>query len=175
VTLRLETKEGKMGIKMTGKIRGKLWCGWFHHILPSHPQSILFSSIMQPISHKANAICLEPVNPHFESLLASKNADIISKVPADCHDYLDVFGKIIATTLPLQQPYDHQINLEDGSSLPFSPIYSLSEVEQLTLKQFINKNLSSSLIHPSQSPAGAPSYSSRKRTAPWTTMDLIAS
>jgi hypothetical protein len=29
--LRLETKEDKMGVKMTGKNREKSWCGWFHH------------------------------------------------------------------------------------------------------------------------------------------------
>jgi hypothetical protein len=34
VTLRLETKEDKMGIKMTGKNREKSWSGWFRHILP---------------------------------------------------------------------------------------------------------------------------------------------
>jgi hypothetical protein len=33
VTLRLETKEDKMGIKMTGKNREKSWCGWFRHII----------------------------------------------------------------------------------------------------------------------------------------------
>jgi hypothetical protein len=31
-TLRLETKEDKMGIKMTEKNREKSWCGWFRHI-----------------------------------------------------------------------------------------------------------------------------------------------
>jgi hypothetical protein len=31
VFLRLETKESKMGIKMTRKNREKSWCGWFHH------------------------------------------------------------------------------------------------------------------------------------------------
>jgi hypothetical protein len=30
-TLRLETKEGKMGIKMTRKNREKSWCGWFRY------------------------------------------------------------------------------------------------------------------------------------------------
>jgi hypothetical protein len=29
--LRLETKEDKMGLKMTGKNREKSWCGWFRH------------------------------------------------------------------------------------------------------------------------------------------------
>ena len=61
-------------------------------------------------------------------MLAAKNADIISKVPAPYHAYLDVFSKIKAMTLPLRCTYDHKINLEDGSSPPFSPIYLLSEV-----------------------------------------------
>jgi hypothetical protein len=34
VTLRLETKEDKMGIKMTGKNREKSWCGWFRYTPP---------------------------------------------------------------------------------------------------------------------------------------------
>ena len=62
----------------------------------------------------------------------------------------------VRPTLPPRRPYDHQINLEDGTSPPFSPIYSLSAVEQLALKQFIEENLSSGLIRPSQSSAGAP-------------------
>ena len=122
----------------------------------SHPQSVVFSGILKPASCKANAVAAEPVDPHFESTLAAENADLISKVPAPYHAYLDVFSKIKATTLPPRRPYDHKIDLEDGTTPPFGPIYSLSEVEQLALKQFIDENLASGLIRSSQSSAGAP-------------------
>ena len=122
----------------------------------SHPQSILFSSIIRPASLKANAVSTNPADPHFKDSLASESAEITSKVPSPYHEFADVFSKIRATTLPPRRPYDHQIELEDGTSLPFGPIYSLSEVEQLALKQFIEENLSSGLIRPSQSSAGAP-------------------
>ena len=122
----------------------------------SHPQSILFSGLIKPATLKANAATTNPAAPQFKSSLASETAEITSKVPSPYHEFIDVFSKIKVTTLLPHHPYDHQINLEDGTSPPFGPIYSLSTVEQLALKQFINKNLSSGLICPSQSSAGVP-------------------
>jgi len=40
--------------------------------------------------------------------------------------------------------------------VPFGPIYLLSEVEQLTLQDFLDENLTNKFIHLSKSPAGAP-------------------
>jgi hypothetical protein len=37
---------------------------------------------------------------------------------------------------------------------PFGPIYSLSEVEQLVLREFLDENLTNHFIHPSSSSAG---------------------
>jgi hypothetical protein len=44
----------------------------------------------------------------------------------------------------------------DDTTPPFGPIYSLSEVEQLALREFLDDNLKNQFIHPSQSSAGAP-------------------
>jgi hypothetical protein len=78
------------------------------------------------------------------------------QVPKPYHNCLDIFSKSKGTSLPPQHPYNHQIELEPGTTLPFSPIYSLSKVEQLALKEFLNENLANQFIHPSQSPTGAP-------------------
>ena len=58
--------------------------------------------------------------------------------------------------LPPRHPYDHSIVLEDGTSPLFGPIYSLSEVKQLALRNFLDENLANEFICPSQSSAGAP-------------------
>jgi len=71
-------------------------------------------------------------------------------------EQLDVFSKSKGTTLPPRRSYDHKIELGDGMTPPFGPIYSLSEVEQFALRQFLDENLSNHFIRPSQSPSGAP-------------------
>ena len=42
------------------------------------------------------------------------------------------------------------------STVPFEPIYNLSEYELKVLKKYIDKNLESDFIARSKSPAGAP-------------------
>jgi hypothetical protein len=59
---------------------------------------------------------------------------------------------------------------------PFGPIYSLSEVEQLALQQFIDENLASHFIQPSQSSMGAPIlFIKKKDGSQWTTRASTAS
>jgi hypothetical protein len=44
----------------------------------------------------------------------------------------------------------------DDTTPPFGPIYSLSEVEQLALQEFLDDNLKNQFIRPSQSSTGTP-------------------
>ena len=57
-------------------------------------------------------------------------------------------------TLPPHQSYDHKINLDPSTLPPFSPIYSLSEVEQFDLHEFLDKNLANHFVCPLKSSAG---------------------
>ena len=122
----------------------------------THPQSAVASGFVKPPSLKAKAAVADPVNPEFVSKEEAEHAELLSKVPPEYHEYLDVFSKSKSAHLPPTRSCDHKIELEDGTTPPFGPIYSLSEVEQLALKTFIDENLSSGLIRPSQSSAGAP-------------------
>ncbi|CAG8629831.1 4306_t:CDS:2, partial [Acaulospora colombiana] len=56
-------------------------------------------------------------------------------IPVGYHDFLDVFSKKKSDVLPEHTRFDHKIELEDGTTPPFGPIYSLSEVEQVALKE----------------------------------------
>ena len=97
-------------------------------------------------------------DPSFSNKLASisDKAPNLSNVPEKYHDFADVFSKAKANTLAPHHPYDLKINLEEGASLPISPMYCLSQSELITLQEFINKHLLIGFIHPTNSPHGAP-------------------
>ena len=80
----------------------------------------------------------------------------MSNVPAKYHDFKDVFNKARADTLPAHQPYDLRIELKEGTTPPFGPIYSLSPYELRTLREFIDEHLAYGFIRPTSSPCGAP-------------------
>ena len=52
--------------------------------------------------------------------------------------------------------FDHKIELEEGKTPPFGPIYSLSEAEHKALEEYATENLHSGFIRSSSSPTGAP-------------------
>jgi len=76
-------------------------------------------------------------------------------IPKDYHDFVDVFSKSKAGKLADHQPYDLKITLDEGTSPPYGPIYSLSQEELTALHKFIDKNLATGLICPSCSSHGA--------------------
>ncbi len=62
------------------------------------------------------------------------------QVPEVYHLYLDVFSTQNAITLPPCCLYDHSTVLEDGTTPPFGPIYSLSGVKKLVICNFVDEN-----------------------------------
>lgn len=81
--------------------------------------------------------------------------EISNLVPAAYHEYLDVFNKKGADTLPPYRPYDCPIELLPGAEIPFGQIYPLSEPELEALRIYIDESLEKQLIRPSTSSAGA--------------------
>ncbi len=67
------------------------------------------------------------VNPANNKNPQSKPTPI--KLPEKYKDFVDVFEKINADQLPTHRPYDCLIDLEEGHSPPFGPIYGLLELE----------------------------------------------
>ncbi len=82
--------------------------------------------------------------------------DLPPGVPEEYREFADVFNKAKADTLPEHRPYDLKIELEDGAVPPLGPIYSLSQLELDTLREYIEENLRSGFIAPSNSPCGSP-------------------
>ena len=87
----------------------------------------------------------------------------VTGVPLDYHDFTNIFSKTHACTLAPHQPYDLKIELEEGSSPPFGPIYSLSQSELKSLREFLDEHLAMDFILPSQSPGRAPVLFAHKK------------
>jgi hypothetical protein len=71
-------------------------------------------------------------------------------------DFVDVFEKNKVDQLPEHRPYDCPIDLEEGHSPPFGPIYGLSEPKLQALRDYLTENLTKGFVQHSKSPAGAP-------------------
>jgi hypothetical protein len=80
----------------------------------------------------------------------------LKNVPEVYYEFADVFSRQKAHTLPPHRDCDLKINIDKGAKIPAGPIYPLSEFELKTLREFIDENLKTGFIHPSNSPFGAP-------------------
>ena len=80
----------------------------------------------------------------------------LSKVPEEYHEFADVFSKTRADTLAPHRPYDLKINMDEGTSPPVGPIYSLSHTELQALREFVDEHIRIGFIRPTTSPHGAP-------------------
>src|SRR5258708_37905788 len=84
-------------------------------------------------------------------------------VPAQYHDFRDVFFKEAFDKLPPWKAWDHAIDLSPGTELPCSWTFPLSPAEQKELDDFLQENLANGHIHPSKSPMGAPVFFVKKK------------
>ncbi|KAG6875340.1 hypothetical protein C0993_009682, partial [Termitomyces sp. T159_Od127] len=69
----------------------------------------------------------DPLSSH--AITSDTKEEVSQLVPPQYHSYLDVFDPVKVKKLPPHHPYNCSIDLEDGKTLPFGLIYSLSEDE----------------------------------------------
>ena len=99
---------------------------------------------------RATPIPSNPIPTYSEEHLLHKH------VPTHYHQYADVFSENVAKEIPPHRPYDHKIDLLDGTTPPHSHIYNMSELELKALKDYLDDMTQKGFIRPSSSPAGAP-------------------
>jgi hypothetical protein len=78
------------------------------------------------------------------------------QLPAEYCDYADVFSKTEADKLPKSTKVAHSIEIEEGKTVPFGPIYALSANELRVLREYLDNSMAKGWIQKSKSPAGAP-------------------
>ena len=65
--------------------------------------------------------------------------------------------------MPLHQPYNHTIDLENDQAPPHSHIYPLSGTELGILREFLDNMLGKGFVRASSSPGGAPVLFAKKK------------
>jgi hypothetical protein len=90
----------------------------------------------------------------------SKKQDKTDKqlVPAEYHEYLDIFSEEKAHRFPKSRPWDHKIKIKKGFEPKLFKNYNLTPAEQLKLDKFLKENLKKGYIRPSQSPMASPFF-----------------
>jgi hypothetical protein len=99
-------------------------------------------------------LAYEPLKPDSPDKLKF-NPDL-KDVPEVYHEFADVFSRQKSNTLLPHWNCDLKINIDEGAKIPAGPIYPLSEFELKTLQEFIDENLKTGFIRPSNSLFGAP-------------------
>jgi Reverse transcriptase (RNA-dependent DNA polymerase) len=79
-------------------------------------------------------------------------------VPAEYHEYLDIFSEEKAHRFPKSRPWDHKIEMKEGFEPKSFKNYNLTPAEQLGLDKFLKENLEKGYIWPSQSPMASPFF-----------------
>src|SRR5258707_4891023 len=98
-----------------------------------------------------------------EAQKAEVSQPLEDMVPAQYHNFRDVFSKEAFDGLPPQKAWDHAIDLSPGTELPCSQTFPLSPAEQKELDDFLCENLVDGCICPSKSPMGAPVFFIKKK------------
>ena len=75
---------------------------------------------------KVFTVLLRDIEKAFE---LKKHFDLTVKLPKEYYQFLDVFSRQKADTLPVHWSYDHKILLEDKKQLTFKALYSMSQDE----------------------------------------------
>jgi hypothetical protein len=89
---------------------------------------------------------------------------VLHRIPVEYQSFTDVFSKVQSEILPMERPYDCEINLKNEDLVPpFRPLYNLSGPELQALKEYIDDMLQKGFIRLSKSPAGAPIFFVKKK------------
>ncbi|CCO31917.1 Retrotransposable element Tf2 155 kDa protein type 1 [Rhizoctonia solani AG-1 IB] len=97
--------------------------------------------------------------PHstFAHIAQEEEADVnpLESIPTQYHKFAKVFGKEEFNKLPPHWSYDIEIELTEEGPLN-SPLYSMTDAESVTLKQWLEDELKAGKIRPSKSPISSP-------------------
>ena len=85
-----------------------------------------------------------------------EGGDVAEDLPEPYREFASVFSEEEINKLPEYSSWDHEINLVEGTTPPFGPIYPLNKKELGVLREYINKNLAAGKIRVSKSPASSP-------------------
>jgi transposase InsO family protein len=85
--------------------------------------------------------------------------DIKNQVPVHYHEYLEIFHPRLGTeSLAPHRAYDMEIKLKPDAKLKIAPLYELSPLQTVALKETIDRERAAGRIRPSTSNYGSPCF-----------------
>jgi hypothetical protein len=93
-----------------------------------------------------------------ESNKDKKERTVEEMVPADYHEFLDVFNKKALERFPKPKQWDHGINLKESFVPKSAKAYPLFGKEREELDNWIKEQLKQGYIQPSKSPQASPFF-----------------
>lgn len=139
-------------------------------LLPKQSTAVDFAALCQDAENFQFALSLRDLDllldPSMQRLPAIQINDISTILPRDVdpqrylpsqyHEYLDVFDRKKADSLPPHRSWDHAIDLLPGKQPPVARPYSMNHHELKTLREYLDRELAKGFIRVSRSPAAAP-------------------
>ena len=119
-----------------------------------------FRRNLQDIRSIVFSTSLYEIDYLLEKEIADKEDDlrVLENLPEEYRDIIDAFSKAASDSLPPRRPYDHKIQLTDGTTddLSFTPLRHQTADELRAVKQYLIENLHKGFIEASQAPFAAP-------------------
>jgi len=100
-------------------------------------------------------VTLDPKARVIGYVSAIDQKDPSDQVPEEFREYLGIMGQEAAEALLAHRPYNCRIDLKDGETAPWGPIYPLSENELQTLREWLKEMLRTGKIRRSTFPEGS--------------------
>lgn len=94
-----------------------------------------------------------------ESPLAPTESELqeaLNHVPERLREFIPIMAWEAAPVLPKHGPYDHAIELKEGTTPPWGPIYTLTEMELEELRKWLKKMTEMGAVRPSRSSCSSP-------------------
>ena len=116
------------------------------------------------LPQKIRLLLLRATRTKATKIVAAAHINSEKKLPEWISDYKEVFEPEGFNQLPPRRPWDHTIELKEGTR-PWTgtQIIPLSSEEQWTLRDFLEENLKTGQIRPSKSPYASPFFFMKKK------------
>ena len=124
----------------------------FHKYTKNSPINCIWYTPNKGVEAHINLLYPEPIPPEPppisipDNSISDPDEDVKKIVPEKYHGFIDIFSPIEVKWLPDHRPYDIDIELEEGKTPPFGPIYSLSTEERKALFDYVEENLAKGFI-----------------------------
>ena len=134
-----------------------------HWWLQQHPPSSFFAKNPADIrfdSERCQLDCTRIKMTQDRPVVAGiqETEQALARVPERFRAHLPIMSEEAADRLPDHRPWDHTIDLVEGSTPPWGPLYPMSEKELRFLKPWIANLLATGKIRPGKAPCAAPLF-----------------